>query len=728
MPIGSPSMAAAGLALSILAAEPFSGSDDSRRERARAHELAVVAELRAADASKLSAERLARRESAITALERFARRGDFNAAAGDPASLPIALFDADGRRSALAELLHVSGRDDFANRLRATRNSAWVCELASDAEFLSWLDSSGHSLFDAARIQTPFIGWDAARESSGAPADAGGDSSPRGGESSTPANAAPAGASAPSGPSALHGGIPGQLAPSLSTLSAGANETGWAEWWELNAAPFVRSRRLAMRNASGDDTPPSSALHLATQRAALADLLRVALADADPDVRGAAVLTLGRFGGADAVERIVPLLADPSDAVRRKALLAVGATGTSQALRSLMYLIRSGAVDGRTRVSAEAEVLAMVGAALGRTRANGLPSEMDAIVTVRLRERTTADREAVGCAAFVYQVLAPCASLETLALELACDERESVSVRCRALEALRSSRHERALPVLQDQLASARVDLRRSAALALGELRHPLALAALLTATELESDALARGFALVSIGRQGGERAFNRLRDELASGPSTQRAWCALALGLLGNAGAGERASRELRDALARENNRDAEGAYCIALGLTRDPAAVPVLSSLARESAHARTRAYASSALGLIGDASAHEALVACLERERDPHARATAAFALGAFGVVSDLDALRPVLAESREPRDRGLAAHALAFHGSREAWELLLRAARERETARAAAIDALGVMLDAEPPFRLGEAGRQSNPARMPDWLRGALATSY
>ncbi len=716
------------LCLPFVAQEPPSQavreSLETQRARAQLHYRTVADELRAVDVAQLAPDRAALRAELIGALDRYAERADFGIASRDADGRPATFVDDGGRRCAVAELLHASGRDDVVERVHATHNAAWIGELAQDAELVDWLDRHGLTLFEAARIQAPPANWQGSGEVGlidyAAP-EAGSDTpAPKGGASAP--------AAAPSGPTTATSAAAKSSAP----IGSSATEDGWWVWWELNKAQFLRPQRISLRNlsGSGDDAQEAFDEFIARHRAVLVEEIHTALADADANVRGAALLALGRIGGSDAVERIVAALADPSQTVRHRAILALGSTGAPQALRPLMSLIRTGTVDGTTRVSPVAEPLAIVGAALGRGRAHGSPSEMDAIVTVRVRERATADRTPVGIAAMVYQALAPCASLEALAFELARDEHESIPVRCRAIEALRHSQDERALPLLQNLLVGSKLELRRSAALALGELRQPLALAALLTASELEAESLTRGFILVSIGRRGGETAGKFLLRELERGASTRRAWCALGLGLVARTWDAGAISAKLREAFAREKNRQAEGAYCVALGLARDAHAVPLLRALGREAGRAQTRAYAATALGLIDDEAAHDALAAQVRSERQPQARATAAFALASMGVATDVDMLRRVLVDAREPDVQALAAGALAFHGSTEALatlEQLAQAPRQDEVARAAALDALGVMLDEESPYRLGEAGRQTNSTQMPEWLSAALALS-
>ena len=103
----------------------------------------------------------------------------------------------------------------------------------------------------------------------------------------------------------------------------------------------------------------------------------------------------------------------------------------------------------------------------------------------------------------------------------------------RGIEALRFQQPGEVLAALLRAAGSRHVEVRRSAALTLGELDHEGALAPLLTAFELEREPLARGFLLTAIASQGGTKARDFLVRTLERGPSGTRPWCALALGLL---------------------------------------------------------------------------------------------------------------------------------------------------------------------------------------------------
>jgi hypothetical protein len=61
--------------------------------------------------------------------------------------------DSRGVLCAMAYLIERSGRPDLVNRVALTRNNAFIPELAGDPELGAWLDSTGLSVAEAARVQ-----------------------------------------------------------------------------------------------------------------------------------------------------------------------------------------------------------------------------------------------------------------------------------------------------------------------------------------------------------------------------------------------------------------------------------------------------------------------------------------------------------------------------------------------------------------------------------------------
>src|SRR6185436_18037298 len=107
-----------------------------------------------------------------------------------------------------------------------------------------------------------------------------------------------------------------------------------------------------------------------------------------------------------------------------------------------------------------------------------------------------------------------------------------------------------------------------------------------------ETEPLAKGFLLLSLGRMGGARSLGILRDELARGPDALRPWAALGLGLLARETGDVEARAALRAAVLPASAR---GALFLARGLARDLAAAPGLATALETSTSPVDRGHAA-------------------------------------------------------------------------------------------------------------------------------------
>lgn len=490
---------------------------------------------------------------------------------------------------------------------------------------------------------------------------------------------------------------------------------------------FLRPNRLGLWGlpATGDDPESLLDARSGVARRSLGPVLVGALSDPDAEIRSAAAIALSRVARGEAVEPLLRLLSDPNAEVREHAILALGASGAAEGVLPLLAIARDGTpvAGSKQRVSPYASPLAIVALALGRR--GGFDPRVDGEVARIARERSTADREAVATAALIYQTLAPCAEIGRLALEMADDVSLSPSVRCRAAECLRQSSDSGAPARLERFLSGPRLDLRRSAALALGSVRDPEALPSLFAAFELEPEPLTRGFILISIGRQGGEKASDRLMRALKDGDTGMRKWGALALGILARSEGDPAIAKAIREASTREKSREATAAYWIAAGLARDELSRPAIRDGLAHASDPRQRMYAATALALLGGEASITALRARLDPEDSPVVQASIAAALGYLGRREDAPALMSALQRLREPGLQGLAATALSFHGSVEAFMALSELARGDSgpsVRRAAAIEGLGMMLGDSPPLLFAEVSRQANYTVFNEWVKG------
>jgi hypothetical protein len=126
--------------------------------RIRAHFDSVLAELPARDLSALTARQRARRDTLLATLRTYRDRGEFPHNYDFPGeAVPYFVDRETGVLCAVAHLLATSGRRDIVDRVARADNNVWVPALAGDTAFTTWLDASGLTLAEAARIQVPYV-------------------------------------------------------------------------------------------------------------------------------------------------------------------------------------------------------------------------------------------------------------------------------------------------------------------------------------------------------------------------------------------------------------------------------------------------------------------------------------------------------------------------------------------------------------------------------------------
>ncbi len=144
------------LALPILLASSARASVPCPAPHIRAHLQGVEAELLAADTAHLSPAQRENRRHHIAVLGDYRERCEFPKNVSHPDRLVTIFVDDDGVRCAVGHLMAEDGRGDLVDRIRATRNTATVWELANDAEVARWIYEAGLSLYEAARIQPAY--------------------------------------------------------------------------------------------------------------------------------------------------------------------------------------------------------------------------------------------------------------------------------------------------------------------------------------------------------------------------------------------------------------------------------------------------------------------------------------------------------------------------------------------------------------------------------------------
>lgn len=161
---GVVSLALSAAAVLLTGAEWRRGSAERGREaflareavRLRSHFDSVDRELRARDVSALTPAQREARSRLIAWLRDYRDAGRYPE--NDRFAVATPFFrDTRGTLCAMAYLIDRSGRGDFVDRVAASRNNAYIRELANDPTLVAWLDSTGLDVAEAARIQ-PYYG------------------------------------------------------------------------------------------------------------------------------------------------------------------------------------------------------------------------------------------------------------------------------------------------------------------------------------------------------------------------------------------------------------------------------------------------------------------------------------------------------------------------------------------------------------------------------------------
>lgn len=124
--------------------------------RLQAHFDSVDGELRARDVSHLSPQQRASRTRLAAWLRDYRHAATFPLNDGVSSSAVPIFRDSRGVLCAMAYLIHRSGRRDLVDDIAASRNTAYVAELADDWRLIAWLDGTGLTLNEAARIQPAY--------------------------------------------------------------------------------------------------------------------------------------------------------------------------------------------------------------------------------------------------------------------------------------------------------------------------------------------------------------------------------------------------------------------------------------------------------------------------------------------------------------------------------------------------------------------------------------------
>ncbi|MCI0487977.1 MAG: HEAT repeat domain-containing protein, partial [Blastocatellia bacterium] len=373
--------------------------------------------------------------------------------------------------------------------------------------------------------------------------------------------------------------------------------------------------------------------------------------------------SLGRFEGDEAERALMSLLEDPAPQVRAAAVASLGKSngkGSQAALGPLVGLLKT--EKSPLVVSAVTEALASF--------------DRERVADMLLDLRGTEGRLDSNAAAALASINVTAASLIERLKE------GSEAERLRAIDRLDRLGDSSAVEPLMNVLASSKeIDVRTAAARALGSLKDRRAVESLSNAagaTEKE----VRAAAVASLGLIGDPLATDALFRAAKDEDPDVRAAAVASLALLGIAV--ERLASDLS-----HSGWQVRAAAVSTLARLGDPRAVPAVVAALKDNDE-RVRAEAAGALGSLADASAINPLIAAL---KDPAAevRIQATMSLGRFKAESTVGPLTALL-NDRDPRVSLAAAESLARMQDARATRVLIEALSSQDyrvRARAAQV---------------------------------------
>jgi HEAT repeat protein len=598
--------------------------------------------------------------------------------------------------------------------------------------------------------QTP-SGEPGAQPTTGGP-DANGPQTPGGGGTGPSTGSGPSG-----GPPTGGGG--GGASPSTGGRAPGAKQPGYADWpfwWGYNKDEFLKVKaavrgiqRGPLSGARGKKTGVGAIVSLTDEavQERIVPALRALLADEKQifHIRSAAELALAKIGDTTIIPTLEQMArAEPAKVhreIRESAALSLGLLQVRDpAVRTFLGdIVRDDTMSGSyTRPfaavslgllpSEPADPAATSALLAGASRKEASSDTRTAcLVALGLEGDVAAIPELIAMARTGKATAPGAEPLSPLEVSYAVAALGKIGRPGSAAPGDETIAVDFVLRVVGADHAKFGANERRSAAIALGEIgpncppksQHKVA-DALRSIVEDEQDEQERNFATMSLGRlaasQDADPAVRKdaiavLGRSLEKGHGVSQQFAALALGVIGRAytdngvPADEEGIRApLRRHFAEGGPARARGAYAVALGLAKDPLAVPdLLAALKDVKEDKRLRSYCALSLGMIGAREAAETIRATLKDELDRDLRTHCAMAAGLLGDSTAVEGVLAVLQSGdASTYEVSSAAAALGQIGDERAADALVaiavdKAGRYPDISRAMAVVALGQIGD-------------------------------
>lgn len=486
------------------------------------------------------------------------------------------------------------------------------------------------------------------------------------------------------------------------------DEARWEFWWFYNREPLIGLRQTLTGLAPGnaDVDVPFQEVTPQDREGSLVPLLVTAMRDKNPQVRLSAVQSLAKTQDAGARPSLYAALRDELFQVRVSAIVALGVWGNTVSLPRLEAIVHDDKRELQERMYA-----ALAIGLIGGPQADDSLRQLLAPSTFSKFPTQVQTGIAYGAGLSGSQENAP-----LLRALLASRKNSDFMVTSYLVLALgKCGVPEEDLATLALLLESKETQLRRSAAIALGilgrESGHESVVKALANSADSDADLMVRNFSFISLGYVGGGLAGKTLRSALGTSTKAQRAFVAIALGLLGDPDN----VQLLMDQLDDENDPSNRGAMAIALGLHRDARAAPTLRNHYKTDREPVFRGYAALALGMIGDVEAISHLQKGFDDATDVEFIANNATALGLLGDRTSAAKLAAMARKERNEFVKQSLLYAMGLIGDRTVIEALggvVRQSDEVAYVRGYAVTALGFLSDPQSVRAIARLSHDSN----------------
>lgn len=511
-----------------------------------------------------------------------------------------------------------------------------------------------------------------------------------------------------SGPGGTPGGARGGRAtPSFNprATTPSLDVRSWETWWALNKEEFFPIRGPAGSGEggryAGAGRPPSRE----EVRQQIIPVLLDMLKDRDKEVRNSTAVALGKVGGEAELPHLLALREDNDRTVVEGAILGLGLLEVEEAEKRLIRIVRDKRHSARERGFA----MMALGFSGGTTAREflleglGKPAAQSRARTAHLPALQAMAASLVhGSDLSGAEPLAPDPATGHLIAAIRADKVKDRFFLPVAYSALAKTRDASAQKQTLEGLRHSDSDVRAGAAIALGRVFGEVdkrTARYIAKALSLESDEFPKRLMLISLGRMGGENARKVLLSQLNQRDRQERAFAALALGIMG---ASDLAPR-FEKSMVRTGDHSLKAAYAITLGLMQHtPAAKTIRTLLARDK-NPDLRSYLVQALMLLNAKEATEDIARVLVKARTPDLQAAAALSLGLLGGEKTAERLLRRMQDGHTVTVKGAVATALGRMGSAaliEPLEELVRDEKEQDLTRAFGCIALGILGEKEP----------------------------